>query len=143
MWFPIVNSQPTTGPWVITSRATWYPLLATVPLFCRGWSGSSWRGTPLQFRKAPPALSGPCPTPLAPQMRSLCKQLENCSALNMHAASPCLLTLTSWSGELQAVAGPMGGDSWRSIKTGLGPVEAFGADKVGQGWAVVECVREG
>ncbi len=69
-------------------------------------------------------------------MRSLCKQLENCSALNMHAASPSLLTLTSWSPQLQAVAGPMGGDSWRSVKTERGAVEAFGADKVGRGRAV-------
>ncbi|GIM05741.1 hypothetical protein Vretimale_10224, partial [Volvox reticuliferus] len=71
-------------------------------------------------------------SPEAPpkELRSLCKQIENSSAINKRYPRPACLTLTSWGEPLASVAAPCGAAGWRLVKLVEGPAEAFGPEAV-------------
>ncbi|GLI62533.1 hypothetical protein VaNZ11_005193 [Volvox africanus] len=64
------------------------------------------------------------------ELRSLCKQIENSSAINKRYPRPACLTLASWGEPLASVAAPCGAAGWRLAKLVEGPAEAFGAQAV-------------
>ncbi|GIL62907.1 hypothetical protein Vafri_17110 [Volvox africanus] len=64
------------------------------------------------------------------QLRSLCKQIENSSAINKRYPRPACLTLTSWGEPLASAAAPCGAAGWRLVKLEEGPAEAFGPTAV-------------
>ncbi|GIL62903.1 hypothetical protein Vafri_17110 [Volvox africanus] len=64
------------------------------------------------------------------ELRSLCKQIENSSAINKRYPRPACLTLTSWGEPLASAAAPCGAAGWRLVKLEEGPAEAFGPTAV-------------